>query len=63
MKPQTSWSVRIASLAAAGVITILIVAAHGMDLADLGGREVIAGMPVTVVASERANPGDVHASR
>ena len=63
MKPQTSWSVRIVSLAAASVITALIVAVHDMDLADLGAREVIASLPVTIAAGAHTSVGDVHAPR
>ena len=54
MKRFVPNAVRIVSLFAATAITALIVTAHDMDLSDLGAREVIASMPVTVAATEPA---------
>ena len=51
MKRFVPNTVRVVSLFAATAITAAIVIAHDMDLADLGAREVIASMPITVVAT------------
>jgi hypothetical protein len=55
MKRLVSNTVRVVSLCAATAIRALIVTAHDMDLADLGAREVIASMPMTVAATEPAH--------
>jgi len=48
-------TVRVVSLFAATAITALIITAHDMDLSDLGAREVIASMPMTLAAAQAAH--------